>query len=319
MAAPERLIDGHVHLASSRCIPRAFFEGVAQNMRVEMLAKSPVAGLAPPLDNIIEMMLANYQDHMGDKLIAEMDSANVESGVLLAPDFTYVMESAFSIEEIAQQHAQVMQKHPGRFHVLQGIDPRTGQKGHDFFENTITQHGFSGLKVYPPCGFSPSDKSMYPLYEICRTYQLPVLLHTGPTSPSLSFDKANPYLIDQAAMDFPDVNFILAHGGVNFVEEAILMSKYRPNVYLDISGFVQSRHPQGWKQHLAELFQLGMSHKIIFGTDWPVFGGREGMAFLFNEIFGEGSPIAAVPSADIDLIFAKNILRLLPERNSANT
>lgn len=307
MSRPNTIIDGHVHLASSLCIPRAFFIGIARNMHVQM----QTLGNSPSIDTVVDIMLSNYQDHQGDKLIQQMDEAGVQSAVLLAPDFTYALDSDQNIEQIAAQHFEVLQRHPNRFHVLQGIDPRTGQKGHDFFESTIVDYGFKGLKVYPPCGFSPSDKIMYPLYEICHSRQLPVLIHTGPTSPALSFATANPSLIDQAALDFPDVNFILAHGGVNFCEEAILMSKYRPNVYLDISGFVQSRHPQGWQAHLAELFTMDISHKIIFGTDWPVFGSREGMAYFLDKIFDSDSQLAAVSAATFELCMSKNISRLL--------
>jgi hypothetical protein len=51
---------------------------------------------------------------------------------------------------------------------------------------------------------------------------------------------------------------------------------YRPNVHLDISAFLASTRPQGWRAALADLFRMGINHKILFGTDWPVFRNSAG-------------------------------------------
>jgi predicted TIM-barrel fold metal-dependent hydrolase len=94
-----------------------------------------------------------------------------------------------------------------------------------------------------------------PYYEICAQRALPVLVHIGPTSPALSFEKTAPFDVDSAARRFPNVRFVLAHGAVAYVEEATMMCRYRPNVFLDISGFQGRRSaasgtPAGW--HLSQ-------------------------------------------------------------------
>ncbi len=302
-----RIIDGHCHLSSSRCIPEAFFRGVAANT----VAKIRYQGVPAEVESVTNMLIAQSEDHEGDALIAQMDGAGIEQTVLLAPDFTHVFNSDYSITEIAEQHHKVIQKHPGRFKVLMGVDPRWGQEGYDLFERCITDFGFDGLKLYPPCGYSPSDESLYPLFEICKQHQLPVLLHTGPTSPTLRFSYASPNLIDKAALDFPDVNFILAHAGANNVEEGRLMCLYRPNVYLDISGFPSSTSPGGWRQSLAELFKAGINHKVIFGTDWPAFYVREGLDVMLADLFADDGPMKVLNSKDLQAVMRGNMARLL--------
>lgn len=311
MVAPPLIIDGHCHLASSRCIPPGFFRGVATNIARKMSAK----GMPADVEKVTRMLILQYDDHFADKLVEKMDAAGIHRTVLLAPDFSHELESEFTLEDLARQHAQVMERHPGRFHVFFGVDPRWGKTGYDLFERVVSEHGFEGLKVYPPCGFSPSDERLFPLYETCSARGLPVLLHTGPTSPALHFDTARPSLIEGAAKQFPKVNFILAHGGVNFVEEAKLMCNYRPNVYLDFSAFPAVMASGGWRAHLAELFAQGINHKIIFGSDWPVFSMKDDLRAMVTGLLDEQGPMNRLPKSEVAAIMAGNIQSLLPASN----
>ena len=308
MDRPPLIIDGHCHLASNRCIPPGFFRGVASNIARKMSAQ----GVPADVEKVARMVMLQYEDHLADKLIEKMNEAGIDRTVLLAPDFSYALETLYTMEDLARQHAEVLARHPGRFHVFFGVDPRWGQPGYDFFEKAVGEHGFEGLKVYPPCGFSPSDERMFPLYEICSARGLPVLLHTGPTSPALDFDSANPWLIDVAAKKFPKVNFILAHGGVNFVEEAKLMCNYRPNVYLDFSGFPAVMASGGWRSHLAELFAQNINHKIIFGSDWPVFSMKDDLSAMTAGLLEDDGPMSKLSRAAVTGIMSGNIQSLLP-------
>jgi predicted TIM-barrel fold metal-dependent hydrolase len=273
-------------------------------------------GVPGDTDKITRMLISQYDDHDGDKLIAKMDEAGISRTVLLAPDFSYVFEAEFSYAEVADQHARVRARHPGRFHVFLGVDPRWGKDGYDFFEHAVRTYGFEGLKLYPPCGYSPSDEVLFPLYEICAAHGLPVLLHTGPTSPTLAFEPARPWLIDAAARRFPSVNFILAHGGVNFTEEAKLMCHYRPNVYLDFSGFPAATVPGGWRNHLAQLMDQGISHKIIFGTDWPVFSMKDDLAAMVDGLLADDGPFQGQPASTVRSVMAGTIQSLIPSREN---
>ena len=312
---PTRIIDGHCHLASSRCIPPAFFAGVASNMVRKMWSQ----GVSADQEKLVRMLQAQYDDHDGDKLIAKMDEAGIAKTVLLAPDFSYACEAEYTYNDVALQHASVRERHPERFYVFVGVDPRWGKAGYEFFDRAVREHGFEGLKLYPPCGYSPSDPQLFPLYEICAQYGLPVLLHTGPTSPALEFADARPWAIDGAARNFPTVNFILAHGGVNFVEEAKLMCQYRPNVYLDFSGFPTLSGPGGWRAHLSELFTHNIHHKIIFGTDWPVFSMKDDLHAMVSGLLEEDGPLSRLPASAVKAVMGGTIESLIPSRSNPST
>jgi predicted TIM-barrel fold metal-dependent hydrolase len=302
------IIDGHAHVASTLFTPHAFFEGVARNM----VAAMATYGVKPGAHRVLDMLIKQNQDHDADEFVAAMDAAGVARAVLLVPDFPHVMKSELPIAQMAERHAQIRARHPDRFHVFMGVDPRWGKDGLDLFEQCLHDYGFEGLKLYPPCGYSPSDAMLFPYYEICRARQLPVLLHTGPTSPALTFAEANPQNVDRAACAFPDVNFILAHGGATNVDTTMQMCAYRPNVFCDISGFNALGSREQCSSHLRTLFARGLSHKIIFGTDWPVFRKKEDHAEMIRYLCSDAGPMTDLAGREKQRILSVNIVDLLP-------
>jgi predicted TIM-barrel fold metal-dependent hydrolase len=173
------------------------------------------------------------------------------------------------------------------------------------------RRGFAGLKLYPPCGFSPSDPRLDPYYEICAAHGLPVLTHTGPTSSVLPFKYAHPLEVDEAACRFPKVNFILAHGAVMWDDEAARIAEHRPNVYLDLSGFQSELKDNVIDEILKRHLRRRLSSRLLFGTDWPMhrfFGGQKAWVDALAGVYER----KVIGKADLDNMFFSNIQRLLP-------
>ncbi|ANP50998.1 putative TIM-barrel fold metal-dependent hydrolase [Streptomyces griseochromogenes] len=301
------VVDAQVQLGSQLAIPRAFLEYQAENAHHRMTAY----GHRVERERMLDRVLAVHQDDDGDRLVAEMDEAGVDQAFLVIPDYSHVARCALTPPELAGHIDKVNRRHAGRFKVFWGVDPRAGQDGVDLFERCVTEYGFAGLKLYPLCGYSPSDRRLYPYFEICESNGLPVLSHTGPGWGPLDFEYGTPLLLDEAARDFPRVNFILGHGGVTHVEEATYMCAHRPNTYLDISQFHSVLAADGWQAHLNRLFRLGISHKILFGTCWPSYRLSESLTGLVSA-FAKGQPaVAGLREADRRMIMGGNSLRLV--------
>jgi predicted TIM-barrel fold metal-dependent hydrolase len=302
------VIDAHCHIASVEHIPRSFIEGVAANMAVRMAAE----GIEVPAAKLADLYADKLRDHQCDDLVAEMTAAGISKAVLLIPDFTYALRDCqLTIEESFVKHYQAMQRHQGKLVVFGGVDPRWGRDGVDLFERFVANCGFRGFKVYPPCGFSPSAAELFPFYEICAAWRLPVLIHIGPTSPVLSFQTSTPFDVDAAARQFPSVNFILAHAPVAFANECAMMCRFRPNVWLDVSGF-QVVLP--WDQKLTVIERLvncGLTHKILFGTDWPAFRLQGTQQSFVEAVTAEDGPLRELNEDDRARFFGGNIERLL--------
>jgi predicted TIM-barrel fold metal-dependent hydrolase len=303
-----RVIDAHCHIASLDFIPPSFADGVVANMELALASQ----GIRAKPNKLRALYLAKFQDPLCDELVSEMDAASIDQSVLLAADFTYALkDSRLTIEEILQHHQTVYQRHPGRVYVFAGVDPRWGADGIDLFERSIRSFGFHGLKVYPPCGFHPSDSKLCPYYEICARWQIPVLIHIGGTCPALAFDTASPVLLDKAARDFPQVNFILAHGSVSYVEECAMMCAFRPNVYLDVSGF------QTADLALVEsLFRRGFKHKVLFGTDWPLFRLQGSQSECLSKLTAEGGPLDQLREHELRAFLGRTLESLLESRSA---
>lgn len=304
---PQPIMDGHCHLASTHFVPEPFLAGVAANMEVRARAQgNRVATRATLLD----VLNRQHQDHEGDQLLKEMDAAGIAHSILLYPDFGVAMSGAPEPETAIERHIAVCDRHSGRFSLFAGIDPRR-ERAAERFERWLPSPHLQGLKLYPACGYSVSDRALYPFYELCLANKLPVLFHSGPTTPTLLFEFTSPRDVDRAARDFPGVDFVVAHGGVHNTEQASLMCAYRPNVYMDISSFVNTIDARGWKAQLHALFRQKLNHKIIFGTDWPVARKAGGMKALFEEFFAADGPLSGLPPADMALIMAGNLQRIL--------
>lgn len=262
------VIDAHCHVASTEFTPRSFVDGAIDNL----CAAADALGLPNNEVAVRDRYLAMLQDHSCDELVREMDAAGVTRTALLLPDFTYALKDcSLTIAEMFQRHALIRRRHPGRFEVLAGVDPRWGKDGVALFEYGVRELGFAGLKLYPPCGYFPHAPELTPYYEICRDHGLPVLIHMGPTSSALRFEFARPEFVAAAAYAFPSVRFVLAHAATAFTQECADLCAFRPNVFLDVSGFQSA---ETWDPELASLrflLRRGIAHKVLFGTDWPVF------------------------------------------------
>ena len=95
--------------------------------------------------------------------------------------------------------------------------------------------------------------------------KIPVLVHTGSSVFRGSRIKyGNPQLLDDVAVDFPDLKIIMAHSGRGlWYKEAFFISKLHENIYMEVSGLPPKKLPHYFPR-LEE-----NADSIIFGSDWP--------------------------------------------------
>jgi predicted TIM-barrel fold metal-dependent hydrolase len=302
------IIDCHCHIASEEHTPRSFIEGSVANMVTALSAQ----GLPVTAKKLTTMFLNKMQDPLCDGLVAEMAEAGIRKGVLLIADFTYALKDCkLTIEESFAKHREVLRRHPEKFEVFGGVDPRWGKDGLALFERSLAEFGFRGFKVYPPCGFSPNDPALFPFYELCAHYHVPVLLHIGPTSPVLDFSVSSPFLVDEAARRFPTVNFILAHGAVSFVEECVMLCRFRPNIYLDISAYQATLGYDPSAGAVKHVVSVGITHKVLFGTDFPVFRLQGEQKDFVHVLTGDNGALSSLNDRERAMVLHQNIERLI--------
>lgn len=307
------IIDAHSHLASMRITPVSFIEGAARNHQVMLES----AGIHLELSVLIDRFSEHMQDDQGDNYVSLCREAGVKAAVMLCPDFSYILKDCpVSAEENLTYHRDMARHHGGFLNLFAGVDPRWGSDGVRLFEIAVRDWGFGGLKLYPPCGYSPSDPMLDPFYEICAAHKLPVVIHIGPTSPVLEFAFARPFLVDSAAARFPGVNFILAHGATCFTEECMMLASCRPNVYVDVSGFQAGRN--AFSVTGPGIFSWGLSHKLIFGTDWPVLQSQMSYGSCIEYFTSVDGPMGELSVAQQRLVMSNNASRILGTKLSTD-
>lgn len=155
------------------------------------------------------------------------------------------------------------------------VDPGRRRAGVKMLHRLVAEYGMRGLKLHPSAQeFFPNDRSVYPLYEAAQELGIPVLIHTGhtgvgagePGGGGIRLKYSNPMLVDDVAVDFPDLTIILAHPSFPWQDEALSVARHKPKVFIDLSGWSPKYFPESLVQHANSVLQ----DKILFGSDYPL-------------------------------------------------
>ena len=174
----------------------------------------------------------------------------------------------FEIAELAAEDADVIIP-------FASVDPARGAAGVRLARRLAADFGVRGFKFHPSVqGFYPNDRVAYPLYEVIAEHGLVALFHTGqtgvgagkPGGGGIRLKYANPLHIDDVAVDFPDLDIILAHPSFPWQEEALAIAVHKPNVYIDLSGW----SPKYFPEILIQYTNTRLKNKMLFGSDFPL-------------------------------------------------
>ncbi len=169
-----------------------------------------------------------------------------------------------------------------------------------------------GLKLYPGYeSFYPHDPRLRVVYEMAAEFDVPVMIHSGDTyAPTAKIKYAHPLQIDEVAVDFPTVKFVICHLGNPWFRDCIQVVYKNKNVYADFSGLVlgdfSSRFEKYLKKQLDDLLVFaGEPTWLLFGTDWPICSISSYVAFMNG---------LQIPSHDKQRILWENTARLFKLR-----
>jgi predicted TIM-barrel fold metal-dependent hydrolase len=205
-------------------------------------------------------------DTSGDPIPARLDALLDADGVDRALLFCEYSPRATGIQPI-EDNLPVVEHNPVRFRLVANVNPHL----HHPIESEVERQlelGAVALKLHPVhAGFSPADREVYAAYQVCRERGIPVILHSGTSSfPGARARFGNPELMLDVLEDFPDVNFVLAHGGRGWwYDTAAFLALAKPNVWLDLAGLPPSK----LSGYYARFDLTRLAAKWIFGTDWP--------------------------------------------------
>ena len=153
--------------------------------------------------------------------------------------------------------------------------------------------GLVGCKLGPIYqNIDPLDPRFLRVCEALERLQLPLLIHQGTTfARAGSLLQARPILLDEIALRYPELRIVIAHMGHPWFDEAIAVVRRHPHVYADVSALVGRR----WLlyQALVAAVEYRVTHKLLFGTDFPFFTATQtidGLRSVAGDAFGAGMP-----------------------------
>lgn len=239
MSLTRRLIDAHVHLNS--------YHGTT----------------SPPQRPTQE----NVRD-----LFAKMAEHHVDHAVVIT---SYKVDlDRPSVEQVVE----VLAADP-RTTVVEGLRWR-GDAKTDLFtmEERIRDGIVKGIKLYPGYDlYAINDPSLEAVFRIAAKYDVPVMIHTGDTySKQAKVRQAHPLLVDDVAVDYPDVKFVICHLGNPWFQDAAEVLYKNDNVYADISGLTLGDFTYDFERYMAKrvkemiMYMGDPGKQIMYGSDWPL-------------------------------------------------
>ena len=234
-------------------------------------------------------------DQNGDPDPARLDALLDAEGVDAALLFAEYSPRATGIQPV-EDLLPLVAHNPNRFHLVANVNPVLHTSPAAEAERQLDL-GAVAVKVHPVHGAFQVDRAdLFGVYDLCAARGVPVIVHTGPSIfPGSRPEAGDPKLMDPIAAAYPQVPFVLAHGGRgHWYADAARMALARDNVWIDLAGLPPKRLPD----YYAGFDLPALAAKWIFGTDWP---GVPGTARNVRAIAALGLPddtLAAVLSAN---------------------
>lgn len=261
------IIDSHYH----------YMTGMSEKAAAEMVGmiahEAKTMGMNPDYDALLKTAGETWGDPLADRLIDRMDEGGID--VTVAVNVDNIQMKQFTPEIMQKQNrmlGEAVRRHPGRIIGLAGIDPRRPEAA-DMACVCLEEYGLRGIKYHPDHGFDPAGPESCKVLEVLARHQGILLSHAGPLMPRGRCKFADPLMLCDIALDFPEIKVIAAHMGgyINWRPWASLAA-YQSNMHGDLAVWdtLAYKNYGLFCRQLREAIDLAGPTKILFGSDAPI-------------------------------------------------
>jgi hypothetical protein len=167
---------------------------------------------------------------------------------------------------------EAVRRHSGRIVGLAGLDPRRPEAA-DMARVCLTEYGLRGIKYHPDHGFDPAGPESRRVLEVLAKHNGILLTHSGPLMPRGRCKFADPLMLCDIAIDYPEIKVIAAHMGgfINWRPWASLAA-FQSTMYGDLAAWdiLAYKNYDLFCRQLRDVIDLVGPTKILFGSDAPV-------------------------------------------------
>lgn len=208
-------------------------------------------------------------------LIEALDEGGIDKGVIFPLTF---MPPDGQWQKMNDLTASYCAEYSERLFGYSIINPRDIPGTLAELERAFDQLDFRGVKFHPSMQeFYCNDSALDPVFAYIQEKDKTILFHTGASLPTHPDKYSQPMLLDEVAVKYPDLKIILAHSGRPFYQEAALLLRKHPHVYVDLCA---NRGRTGGTALLEMVLTFNKIYadglrKTLFASDFPVFSPAE--------------------------------------------
>jgi len=211
------------------------------------------------------------KDMTPEELVAEMDKAGVEKGLLnirRPEDLEWVMEA--------------IKKYPGKFifcgvrfyPITQGIMNELRRLKDLMNKCPFQSIRVAGWELGVPC----TDSRLFPFYTFAIEHDLKVSIPIGYPGPAGLARNQDPLYVDEICYLFPELKVIQSHPGHPWTDVAIQNVIKYPNCYLKTNAF----RPKYLPPELIQNLNTRAQDKIIWASEYPLISFKDSLDDVRN-------------------------------------
>ena len=181
-----------------------------------------------------------------------------------------------------EECAELASRRPDRTVFWGTVNPLEGRRSLDLMERQVGEFGAKAFKFYNvrydygrPFPWRMDDPQVaFPVFEKAQELGVNLIgVHKGVPLGPQPIEATQTWDMDGAAANFPDLNFVIFHVGLPFIDEVCWQLIRHPNLYASIAATINFvvRAPRQFAETLGKLLFWAGEDKIIYGSEAPIW------------------------------------------------
>jgi len=173
------------------------------------------------------------------------------------------------------------------------VNPLEGRAALNLMERQVKEHNAKAFKFYnvrydsgQPFPWRMDDpKVAFPVFEKAQELGVKVIgVHKGVPLGPQPIEHTQTWDMDGAAANFPELNFVIFHVGLPFIDEVCWQLIRYPNLYASIAATVNFivRAPRQFAEVIGKLLFWCGEDKIIYGSEAPIWQPQWALDAFWN-------------------------------------
>jgi predicted TIM-barrel fold metal-dependent hydrolase len=224
-----------------------------------------------------------------------------------------------------EECAELARRNPDRTMFWGSVNPLEGRRALDLMERQVGEFGAKAFKFYNvrydygrPFPWRMDDPQVaFPVFEKAQELGVNLIgVHKGVPLGPQPIEATQTWDMDGAAANFPDINFVIFHVGLPFIDEVCWQLIRHPNLYASIAATLNFivRAPRQFAETLGKLLFWCGEDKIIYGSEAPIWQPQWALDAFWNfelpQDLVEGYGYPQLTEQAKRKILGENLLRL---------